>query len=168
MSDILRLTALLFSRSDTGRRKDSIFFFNNNNNNNNALYKNGALRRKWTEVVEEIRTALPAAFYVQYLTPFFVTSPPRSTCHRHSSEEHLGEHVPECISTLPGGGRPPEHDVHLAEGWRERLPRGVSVFFLFVPKWFTIALHLRAVLPWDFHHWWYLLWRLRNRYVFKG
>lgn len=52
----------------------------------------------------------------------------RSTCHRHSSEKHLGQHVPECISALPGGGRPPEHDVHLAEGWRERLPRGVSAF----------------------------------------
>lgn len=27
---------------------------------------------------------------------------------------------------MPGGGRPPQHDVCVAEKWRERLSRGVS------------------------------------------
>lgn len=50
----------------------------------------------------------------------------RSACHYQTSKKHLRQRVPECTAAVPGGGRPPEHDVHLAERWRERLPRGVS------------------------------------------
>lgn len=50
----------------------------------------------------------------------------RSACHCHPSQKHLCQHVPQCTSPVQGGGRPPQHDVRVAERWRKRPSHRVS------------------------------------------
>lgn len=50
----------------------------------------------------------------------------RSARHRRPSHKRLSQHVPERSPPMPGGGRPPQHDLRVAEKRRKRASHRVS------------------------------------------